>query len=281
VGSLAPFTGAGRPVFGLVCGLPEPLRSARVMAMLQVYIDDSTEAGEVLILAGYVASAERWGAFSQKWQEQLSMRPRWRRFKMQEVAAMDSDEGWERARHHYKIIKDHVLADVRVAIPIRQLKRVAAALALPKWAADPYFIAWKTIIALMIVSNKQAGFNQPIDFYFDEQSQKGRLLDTWDHMKRRMRIRDARYVRNPPAFRSDDELMPLQAADFVAWWTRKKYLEKGSILDFEALVPWETEDANHGHIYAEHDEAAMMELLADDFAKRIGFNVSFLMEPKA
>jgi hypothetical protein len=34
--------------------------------MLQAFIDDSKQDGEVLLLAGYIASEERWAAFSEK-----------------------------------------------------------------------------------------------------------------------------------------------------------------------------------------------------------------------
>jgi hypothetical protein len=41
--------------------------------VVRAYIDDSYTAGGVHVLAGYIARAEQWGAFSKEWEELLPL----------------------------------------------------------------------------------------------------------------------------------------------------------------------------------------------------------------
>ena len=84
-------------IFALVSGLPPRRIQERLFVTIQAYIDDSQEEGQVLVLAGYIASVPQWLAFSKDWQELLDMRPRWDAFHMVEIAKSDDPARWERA----------------------------------------------------------------------------------------------------------------------------------------------------------------------------------------
>jgi hypothetical protein len=62
--------------------------------VLRAYIDDSHTVQTAFVLAGYIATAENWAAFSDDWQEVLDMPPRLERFKMADAHGTWSDEQW-------------------------------------------------------------------------------------------------------------------------------------------------------------------------------------------
>jgi hypothetical protein len=67
---------------------------------------------------------------------------------------------------------------------------------------------------------------EKIDFYFDNQSEKSIILSTWDDYFQNHP--DAqRCFGATPRFEDDEDFLPLQAADFWAWWVRKWY-EQGT-----------------------------------------------------
>lgn len=60
----------------------------------------------------------------------------------------------------------------------------------------------------------------PVEFVFDRQSAKSIILAGWDAYveNRHESIRDQ--FGTAPRFEDDEEFLPLQAADFLAWWIR-------------------------------------------------------------
>ena len=58
---------AALEVLALVSGLPPKARMTRKMMMLQAYIDESCSDGKLFVMAGYIASAPQWIAFSEEW----------------------------------------------------------------------------------------------------------------------------------------------------------------------------------------------------------------------
>ena len=77
--------GVSGAILDLVCGLPSPQRERWPIMAMQAFIDDSREAGKVLVLAGYISTAERWSVFSDEWKLRLSMKPEMRSFKMNSI----------------------------------------------------------------------------------------------------------------------------------------------------------------------------------------------------
>ena len=70
--------------------------------------------------------------------------------------------------------------------------------------------------------------DQQVDFYFDDHSSKRGVLDGWDHfVATRGDEVTARYGATP-RFEKEEDFLPLQAADFLAWWVREGY-KKGTL----------------------------------------------------
>jgi hypothetical protein len=71
----------------------------------------------------------------------------------------------------------------------------------------------------------QLDLYEPIDFIFDDQSEKSKIFPIWDAVKNTMRPGVRARIGSDPIFREDHKFMPLQAADLLAWWARKWHRE--------------------------------------------------------
>ena len=214
--------------------------------VMQAFIDDSTESGQVLILAGYIAPSEQWALFSKEWRELLSIRPLWPRFKMSEILTTAGDESRERILHHYAVIKKYVHSAVVIAAPLAPFLKVVETLILPEWAENPYYAAWPRyyaawprFVGAVLQNSEMIGINEPIDFIFDYQSEAGRIMAGQPAIYEAMQTIHGKKIGNFPIFRNEEELLPLQAADMFAWVMRKKFMTLGTIMGNQHYeFPW-------------------------------------------
>lgn len=205
--------------------------------MLQAYIDESG-AGDPneLILAGYVASAETWQKFSQQWKSRLD-EAHLSRFKMSEMSRQMEFAGW-----FYKLIDENdILAAVSVVVDTAGLIKVVREIVPPasieaERLENPYFWGFRAIVEGLTALRGKVGIYQPIDFIFDEKSEKTRILAIWDWLQIFMHPSIRGQIASTPIFRDDESFMPLQAADLYAWWVRKWHRER--IRDDK--FPWPT-----------------------------------------
>lgn len=226
-------------VWAHISGLPTSKGLRRQLMVLQAYIDDSMEAGEVLVFAGYIASYEKWLAFTNEWQERLDMRPHWTALKMSEVAASGSPERWERAGWFYRVIEDHVQAFVVVALEIEPLRRVRRELGLPEVFENPYAVIYRMIIDAVAQFQDKLGISEPVDFIFDKHGQAKQVLMGYDIMMEHSDLELRSRLGKMPRFEDDKEFLPLQAADLLAWFARKHWVANRSITTKDIGVAWE------------------------------------------
>ena len=270
-------------VWALVSGLPSGPRERRQVMVLQAFIDDSRQEGKVLVLAGYVSTAKQWALFSNEWQSQLNMLPQWKRFKMKEAhyAGSSSIENFERIKHHYRIIKEHVLLEVCVATPIEILEKYNQQYDVPQFRRNPYFITWQTLISLYVRFASARGIKEPVEFYFDNQSEKKHIVNAWDRSYDLAPRRFQRLIKNMPTFRSDDDFLPLQAADFAAWWKRRQFMETGTSLHPGPLVPWEQDTPPYDRLHGQANDASIKQYMQTHFGKeRFSVSTSFQLRPQ-
>lgn len=222
-------------VWAQVSGLASSRAGDRAFMVLQAFIDDSyePEAG-AYVLAGYVASAERWAAFSREWELAL---PKWGRlnekgrfhFKMSEMSGRMSN-----VAGMYRIIEDHVDLAVSIAFIKEDFHIARARLYLidgrgldwDEVGYNYYMFAFYCLMDTFHTAHTQElktliPENERVDFYFDDQREKGQILRTWDRYMdaRPPEIRDT--FGRTPRFEDDSDFLPLQAADFWAWWIRE------------------------------------------------------------
>jgi hypothetical protein len=220
--------------------------------MLRGFFDDSREAGSVYILAGFVASVEQWIGFSDRWEQALTMAsPRWNAFKMKRVNINDPAQ-LERAEYHYRIVEEFLPAAFCVAIPIPALTKVMEEYRIEPKFRNPYYLVWLATISLFRNNYLYSGWTQPIDLIFDNQSESKMVLQAWDVLVEQND--DIKPFQNAPMFRSDEEMLPLQAADLLAWWARKNWVEHGTFDNQKWLFPWEERTPGPDYFFAEMDE---------------------------
>lgn len=206
---------------------------------LQAFADDSMEAGRVLVLAGYISTAERWSNFSNEWRERLSMHPRMVRFKMNEVD-LNSELQMERVRAFYRVIEEHVSAQVSVAVNCEELTNWVPTMDVQPALVNPYLLAHKAIINLTAQMQREAGLDDKVDFVFDKRTEEKHIKRAFDYYLTTLTPEFEEVTGNAPIFRDDTEFLPLQAADLLAWWTRRQWLTEGTIRNRWVPYPWPT-----------------------------------------
>src|SRR5262249_55827619 len=141
------------------------------------HFDGSTEDGEVLVVAGYLARADRWLKFWTEWQTELDANGG-RPFKM--TRAAKTAKGMRRAKRHYEIIERMGLLGIGCAIPIKSLVKVVDELGIDPKLKNPYYVGWRSVITLALEGLKQLRLSDPIQFVFDEQTEKVNIILAWD-----------------------------------------------------------------------------------------------------
>jgi hypothetical protein len=158
------------------------------------------------VLGGYIARAETWAQFTKDWEELLPLGTRAKNgnfhFKMSEMAR--TPEGQERAANNFD-----------------------------RWK-NPYFFLFRNLMDRFHEQRKQfkdgIPLSEKIDFIFDDQTEKSYILAAWDEIVESQPEEIQRYYGATPRFESDQDCLPLQAADFWAWWVREWYEEDASPL---------------------------------------------------
>jgi hypothetical protein len=273
-----PVCGAIYRTLSLVSGLRPANRCARLFGMLQAYFDDSKEDGEALIFAGYLAPASSWIGFSADWASLLTIRPEMRTHKM---SAAHSQDRMERAMFHYRAIERANLIGIGCAIPIAPLQKVVNDMGLDAGWANPYLLAWRTVIAASFMGADELGFNEPIQFIFDQQADKVSVMKGWDYFYASASDGMKERIRGCPSFMDDEDVVPLQAADMIAWWARKQYISDKN--NMRNLFPsnW-TNGKDHPIMFVEMPEKSIRQQFEKDVAAAKAYLASpaFPVAPK-
>jgi hypothetical protein len=229
-------SGLHRCILDLVCGLAPSKRAGWQIMALQAYADDSLEAGRVLVLAGYISTAEKWSAFSKEWEQGLTLRQSLP-FKMSEID-LESEQQMEYVRYLYRVIEQHVDAQVGVAINCEELAKWVPEMDVQQRLVNPYLLGHKAIINVTAQLQRQAGLTDKIDFIFDKRSEASKIQRGFDYYLTTLTPEFEEVTGNPPIFRDDKEFLPLQAADLLAWWMRRQWLTEGTIANRWVRYPW-------------------------------------------
>jgi hypothetical protein len=236
----------------LFSGIPAQKRNRRLLMPVQAYIDDSQTDGEVLVFAGYLASFDQWEKFSVDWQELLDKPPRWERFKMAEIAGTKDEERWERAGWFYRVVERYAAAFVAVSVDINAFHAAVKKAGFPPHKTwDPYVFAHRALLDATIQHQHELGISEPVDFIFDKFGKKKLIEDGWEVFKATCRpsLRD-RISKNDPRFESDDDFLPLQAADMLAWHAREHWLKHRSMTEGgPLLLSWKANRNPHGYVF--------------------------------
>lgn len=199
---------------------------------IQAFIDDSGVVGTdpVIVLAGQFASAVMWAEFSDAWAEALAEPPSIRRFKMKEAVKREgpfytltvqqrNDKLYRLAR----VISRFGFPAIHCTTTVGDFQNIATA---PKPFSDPHFMPFQIMMYSIAVDLKSHGHARRFDVFFDEHRIYSPRVKHWYPL-----IKEVIRLVHPdvfdllpvePHFTTDDEEMPLQAADMLAWFFRRR-----------------------------------------------------------
>jgi len=147
--------------------------------------------------------------------------------------------GMDRVQAFYKVIDKYPdIVPISLRINLEDLgsakKRLAIFADTMGWTvhlnnwANPYYLAFRLLldhfhIHPVPMENIPAG--EPVDFIFDERTEKKFILAAWDEIVERLSDEVKHPLGSTPRFENDQKFLPLQAADLWAWWVREWYEE--------------------------------------------------------
>lgn len=197
---------------------------------IQIFIDESggRTQGRYFVMAGLISTAEKWAAFSDAWRGCLDRAPRWKSLHMTEVASKRRRAGDEKRvviegklLELSAIIGEHVEAGIYIEIEVEPFYEVFKDFN-PKRRMDwLYFYAFYGIMMGTCMDLLDAKVKEKLEIIFDENKMHGpRTLQYYPLTREFMRVQHpASDLLLPPSpiFKTDDEFVPLQAADLMAW----------------------------------------------------------------
>jgi hypothetical protein len=240
--------------------------------VLNAFIDDSASAepGRKLVLAGYVHRATRWMKFSDAWQVLLDEEPSIKYFKMSEAESRKGQFlGWEDGKVLKKLYRLAGLIErykpwsIACSVSVDDYEEIFKPIA-PYDFRYPYFPCFTAIVIGAARVHLGMGLSDPVDFVFDDQGEIGEEALLWFEMIMESQSPEIKsLVPNKPIFRNDQQILPLQAADFLAWHLRRSkeprnMNEKRPIM--KKLIPLQ-----HAELDLSRDQ---LKLMADDFCCR-------------
>lgn len=260
--------------------------------VLQAYMDESMDTSGMFVLGGYIAPAESWAAFSREWQELLplsSIQEDGRyRFKMSEMALSEHRMGNVAAFH--TVINRHATMSIACVIdgvtlhralnrlhgeirkPDGEVEEIDLAALKAVWT-DPFFFAFRALMdtfhMIRVENPELVPLDDIVDFWFDDTSKKGTITRAWDdYLDRRPTSYRAGYGA-APRFEDDEVHLPLQAADFRAWWVRKWAVELGPTNIDKGTYPFPTAASSIYNLILTVEEDQIVQMLAEAMGQAV------------
>jgi hypothetical protein len=232
----------------MVCGYGKASRDAAVMVMFKAYFDDSCSDGDnkILVLAGCVQSYKVWADFSISWEAALVRTPSIRHFHMRDARHLEGEfKRWKAKDRDEKI---HFLATVVetfrpwtiVAWVSRKEHDTIVKPIAPSMINHAYFDLFYAVILKLAHWHEDMGIKLPVEYVFDEQGKLGDDAAIWHrHIKSWQAAEVAALMGGTPKFENDEWVLPLQAADMLAWHVRRRKEKPHEELSALATAPLE------------------------------------------
>jgi len=207
--------------------------------VLQVYVDDSGGKGQPspMVFGGLLLDADRWLAFADAWAGALRREPSVRRFKLDEAAGPSGpwrgfDPDVRRAKLHEvaAVLSTFSPRVIRVSVDVDAF-RLTLGQVCTKPLNHPYFFALFDTVCLIASHLASEAQTERFEIVFDEHAILSprvlrwypQVLDLVDQLARGAGGHWAQLrsiLPLSPIFRTDDDLLPLQAADLMAGMLR-------------------------------------------------------------
>lgn len=222
----------------VLSGIPEPLRRERLIVPIQAFIDDSGVKGTdpVFVFAGQIAPAVMWVEFSIRWHEALIEKPGIRYFKMYEAHRLKGEfQGWSLDARNAKLLRlaslisEYGFTAIHCTTNLKTFDDSYGS-KLPRPFRDPYFWPFYLMVMGVCAELMYSGQKNRCEVIFDEHKIFAPRVKLWYPIVRALvtetpqsaLIAAERVLPIEPVFRTDADEMPLQAADMLAWFFRRK-----------------------------------------------------------
>ncbi|MEM8580286.1 MAG: DUF3800 domain-containing protein [Pseudomonadota bacterium] len=205
-------------------------------------VDESWSRDGMFCMAGYLATSQDWESFSRDWRKLLPASSIQTdgsfRFKMSEMYA--SIERRQRIPWFRKVTKRHVSYGFAVVFNMSELASARNRIYVPDllinfgFTESPYQYAMKVFLdsissrkpeldELFKEAQVQPHDGEGIEFVFDETTEKTEIISGWNAYAASRSTSARSFFNGQPQFKPDDDFLPLQAADGLAWEVRNKF----------------------------------------------------------
>jgi hypothetical protein len=219
-----------------------------MVEQLQAFVDDSKAREDVLVLAGYIANLDQWKCFSIEWDALLKEPTPWDEFKMK-VAARHP----QRSEKFYRLVEKYALAYIACIVEIEPLRRVCAELGIDRaglgnpFLTNPYNLAFKLIMDATYRELARVRLNGSLEFIFDDRGEEKHVRNAWEFFLLGLSEDARRRVAAEPKFEKSHEVLPLQAAEIIAWHARKHWI-KHRKFEGDVELSWPVQRPVLGHL---------------------------------
>ncbi|WP_213739653.1 DUF3800 domain-containing protein [Bradyrhizobium sp. dw_411] len=215
--------------------------------MLQAFIDDSGNDGRspVFVLAGFIASADQWKVFSDEWDNILNPKIGFRMgvLKMADVyrnrvrgsryKGLSDAERDARLKALIQLVNRHAMHGVVSVVPYELYNCIIKGnfnLQSTNSLDRPYFLSFFGVMTRLFQITEKLNLGDKIEFIFDTQDNESKaiLMSEYDRFISLAPDNIAALSGGYPSFKKDEESLPLQAADMLAWHIRKHYSDQDS-----------------------------------------------------
>lgn len=201
--------------------------------MLQGFIDDSgsNSKSQFYYLAGFILDTQRWEEFSDDWDAALKSNPGIDYFKMFRANKRTVEfEGWQESDVQSKVnqlvsvIEKHNPVAIYTVIDRVTFNKMIVPNVRGPYLSDPYQYLFPLIFDVVAKYQKEVGiFPTPVDVDFDEQGEAGMHAQSLYPVLKKTLPSDMRQMLGRlPLMLDDKKVLPLQAADMLAWSLRRK-----------------------------------------------------------
>ena len=128
-------------------------------------------------------------------------------------------------------------------------------------------MAWILTLSIFRKFYTDAGWEHDLAVTFDHQAEENFVTESWHELWKKQNG-DMAPIECPPIFRSDNECLPLQAADLLAWWGRKAWLRNETFRDTQWLFPWADLSGGLPYLYAEKSEEGIRKYFEENMVNR-------------
>lgn len=215
----------------------------------KIFADESYDPNGWFVLAGYGACSEQWDLFSSDWGELLprfgSLDSRTGTYSFHMTEMMNSDERKKNIIYFGRVIERHINFMISIRFWLPDIIRAQERLFIPGFKLLPFApaeecvrIAWNQMMATCVASrdliSNAISEKEDLEFIFDKNSASAKFLAEWGVSERNYPMLSSS-IKTMPRFEDDRILLPLQAADMLAWRVRTACPPSGEKYPLETL----------------------------------------------